>query len=277
MQHTSINFKGVIIMINDLQGKTALITGASSGLGTEFAWQFAERGCSLILVARRIEKLQELGSAILGQFRVSVELIVMDLTEDQAPSRLYAKIKGNGQVVDILVNNAGLGLFGRFWETSWEDLHRMLELDIVALTHLTHLFTADMVERNSGYILLIGSTGSFQPTPTYAAYSAAKSYVLSLGEALHYEIRHTHVKCTVLCPGPTRTEFFTVAGQQLTTFQRFTMMDGKDVARIGINALLKGRSSVVSGWSNRFMAWGTRLLSRQALAGISARLMQKKA
>jgi short-subunit dehydrogenase len=149
----------------------------------------------------------------------------------------------------------------------------MLEIDMLALTQLTHLFAGDMVKRNSGYIMLIGSIGSFQPTPTYAAYSAAKSYVLSLGEALHFELRHTGVKCSVLCPGVTSTEFLDVAGQQPTVYQRATMMTGESVVRIGINALLNNRSSVVSGFSNALLAWGTRLLPRQALAAVSNRLM----
>jgi uncharacterized protein len=138
---------------------------------------------------------------------------------------------------------------------------------------LTHLFAADMAKRKAGYILLIGSTGSFQPTPTYAAYAAAKSYVLSLGEALHYELRHTGVKCTVLCPGVTRTEFLEVAGQQTTAYQRATMMEGQAVVRIGIKALFKDRASVVSGWNNALAAWCTRFLPRQFLAAASARLM----
>jgi uncharacterized protein len=258
----------------DLHGKTALITGASSGLGAEFGRQFAGRGCSLILVARRFERLQELKTEIAGRYGVLVECIEMDLTEAGTPQQLYSRLKESGQVVDILVNNAGLGLFGKFCDTPWERLHQMLELDIVTLTQLTRLYAADMLIRNSGFILLIGSTGSFQPTPTYAAYSAAKSYVLSFGEALHYELRDTGVKCTVLCPGVTRTEFFQVAGQKLTSYQRAMVMEGKDVVRIGIDALLKGRASVVPGWSNAFMAWGTRFLPRQALAAISARLMR---
>jgi uncharacterized protein len=258
----------------DLHGKTALITGASSGLGTEFGRQFAERGCSLILVARRFERLQELKTEITGRYGVSVECVAMDLTETGAPQQLYSRLKESGQVVDILVNNAGLGLFGKFCDTPWERMHQMLELDIIALTQLTRLYAADMLIRKSGFILLIGSTGSFQPTPTYAAYSAAKSYVLSFGEALHYELRDTGINCTVLCPGVTRTEFFQVAGQQLTSYQRAIVMEGKDVVRIGINALLKNRASVVTGWSNAFMAWGTRFLPRQALAAISDRLMR---
>jgi len=258
----------------NLRGKTALITGASSGLGAEFARQFAELGCSLVLVARRLERMQELQAEISSRHDNLIECIAMDLSEEDAPRRLYTQLKESGRTVDVLVNNAGIGLYGDFMATPWERLHQMLELDILALTQLTHLWASDMVKRDSGYILLIGSTGSFQPTPSYAAYSAAKSYVLSLGDALHYELRHTGVKCCVLCPGVTQTEFFEVAGQQTSAFQRATMMTGEKVARIGINAMLKGRASVVSGWSNAFLAWGTRLLPRQTLAAISGRLMR---
>jgi len=258
----------------DLHGKTALITGASSGLGAEFARQFAALGCQLILVARRQDRLYELQAEISARYGVTVECVAMDLTDADAPQRLYDQLKKSGRTVDVLVNNAGLGLYGEFWTAPWEHLHQMLELDIVALTHLTHLFAADMVRRNYGYILLIGSTGSFQPTPTYAVYAAAKSYVLSLGEALHYELRHTAVKCTVLCPGVTQTEFLEVAGQQTTAYQRATMMEGEAVVRIGIKALLRGRASVVSGWNNAFMSWCTRFMPRQVLAAVSARLMR---
>ena len=131
-----------------------------------------------------------------------------------------------------------------------------------------------MVARDSGYILLIGSTGSFQPTPTYAVYSAAKSYVLSFGEALHYELRKTNVKCTVLCPGVARTEFLAVANQEMTAYQRRTAMESADVVRIGIKALLKGRSCVVTGKMNALFAWGTRLLPRQTLAAAANNFMQ---
>ena len=258
----------------DLHGKTALITGASSGLGAEFARQFAELGCSLILVARRLERLQELQQEISSRYDNLIECVAMDLTDEDAPQRLYGQIKDSDRTVDVLVNNAGFGAFGDFVATPWERIDTMLELDILALTQLTHIYAKDMVERKFGYILLIGSTGSFQPTPMYAAYAAAKSYVLSLGEALHYELRHTGVNCCVLCPGVTQTEFLDVAGQQPTRFQRASMMPGEAVVRIGINAMLKGRASVVSGWSNAFLAWGTRLLPRQVLAGVSGRLMR---
>ena len=163
-------------MKTNLQGKTALMTGASSGLGAEFARQFAELGCSLVLLARRLERLHDLQAEITQKYGVRVESIKVDLTEKDASLLLYNQLKESGKTVDILINNAGFGLFGLFWETPWERLHELLEQDIVALTQLTHLFMEDMIKRNSGYIMLIGSTGSFQPTPTYAAYSAAKSY-----------------------------------------------------------------------------------------------------
>jgi hypothetical protein len=257
-----------------LHGKTALITGASSGLGADFARQLAARGCNLILVARRAERLRELQAEISAAQRVSIDCRTMDLVDPNAPQQLYEQLQGAGQQVDVLVNNAGHGLYGQMWSQPWEQLHNMLELDMVVLTHMTRLFVPDMVARRSGYILQVASTGAFQPTPTYAAYSAAKSYVLSFGEALHYELRQTGVTCTVLCPGVTRTEFFEVAGQSLTAYQRSTIMDSAAVARIGIEAMLKGRSSVVAGWLNSFFALGTRLLPRQVLAAMAYRLMR---
>ena len=262
-------------MMDTLHGKTALITGASSGLGADFARQLAARGCQLILVARRAERLRELQQAIAARHATSIECVAMDLVEADAPQRLYDQLNHLGRPVDVLINNAGLGLYGEFTTTPWESLRQMLTLDIVALTQLTHLFAAEMIKRRSGYILLVASIGAFQPTPTYAVYSAAKSYVLSLGEALHYELRPTGVQCTVVCPGPTRTEFFDVAGQRLTAYQRLTMMDSSTVARIGLEAMLKGRSSVVAGRLNALLAWGTRLVPRQSLARLAARAMRE--
>jgi len=257
-----------------LRGKTALITGASSGLGADFARQLAASGCDLILVARRADRLEELRAEICASHGVSVDCVTLDLVEPDAPQRLYDQLKGEARQVDVLVNNAGYGLFGELWAVPWDRIHRMLELDMVVLTQLTWLFVADMVARKSGFILLVASTGAFQPTPTYAAYAAAKSYVLSFGEALHRELRQTGVTCTVLCPGVTRTEFFDVAGQSLMPYQRLTMMDSADVARIGITAMLKGRSSVVAGWVNAAVALLTRLLPRQAVAAMAYRVMR---
>ena len=262
-------------MKDTLHGKTALITGASSGLGADFARQLAARDCQLVLVARRDERLRELQAEISTRYGVSVEFITLDLVENGAPQRLYDQLQGLGRTIDVLVNNAGLGLYGEFTAVPWAKLQQMLALDIVALTHLTHLFVPAMLERGSGYFLLVASTGAFQPTPTYAAYSAAKSYVLNLGEALHREWRKAGVQCTVLCPGVTRTEFFAVAGQQLTLYQRLMMMESRAVARTGIEALVRGRSCVVAGAFNALFAWATRLLPRQVLARMAARALRQ--
>ena len=259
-----------------LRGKTALITGASSGLGVDFARYLAACGCALVLVARRAERLRELQAELSTRYQVSGETVALDLAEPDAPQRLYDQLNRAGCTIDVLINNAGHGLFGEFTTTPWESLHQMMELDMVALTQLTHLFSADMVRRKDGYILLVASTGAFQPTPTYAVYAAAKSYVLMLGEALHYELRRTGVQCTVLCPGPTRTEFFNVANQQLTAYQRMTMMESATVARIGLEALLRGRSSVVAGRFNALFALATRLAPRQMLAGMAAMVMHEE-
>jgi hypothetical protein len=262
-------------MINSLQGKTALVTGASSGLGMDFSRELAKRGCQLVLVARREDRLRELLREISSTYDVPVEIIAMDLVEADAVQRLYDHLQASDRAVDVLINNAGYGLFGDFADIPWERTQNMLDLDIRVLTHLMRLFMADMVSRNYGFILNIASTGAYQPTPTYAAYSAAKSYVLSLTDAVHYELRHTNVKCTVLSPGVTRTEFLGVAGQKPTLYQRSIMMESADVAHIGIKAMLKGRSSVVAGRVNALMAWTMRFLPLQLQAALANLAMRE--
>ncbi len=258
-----------------LSGKTALVTGASSGLGVDFARQLAERGCNLVLAARREDRLRELKAEITSRYSVAVEVVAMDLATPDAPQRLYNQLKGAGRTVDILINNAGLGLFGEFVKVPWENTHQMLEIDMIAVSHLTHLFLPGMLERKFGYILFISSIGAFQPTPTYAAYSAAKSYVLSFGEALHFELRGTDVHCTVFCPAVTRTEFLQVAGQRTTLFQRLSMMESDVTTRMGINAMLRNRPSLVAGWFTATFAFLTRFLSRQFLARLAYLAMRE--
>jgi short-subunit dehydrogenase len=236
--------------MNPLHGKTALITGASSGLGVAFAHRLAARGASLILVARREDKLREVQQTIQEKYGVPVEIVTMDLAAPDAPQRLYDQLKASGKTVEVLINNAGLGLFGKFVDIPWEREHAMLELDMITLVHLTKLFVKDMVDRRSGWVLHVASTGAYQPSPLYASYSAAKSFVLSFGEALHFELRDTGVHSTVLSPGVTRTEFHEVAGQDYRLYHRLTAMDSDKVAEIGLRALLKNRPSIVAGWMN---------------------------
>jgi short-subunit dehydrogenase len=256
-----------------LRGKTALITGASSGIGADFARELAARGCNLILSARRADRLQELQKEITARYRVEGDVFAADLAAPDAPQRLYDAVQAKGRTVDVLINNAGYAVYGEFRTTEWERMRSMLDLDVVALTHLTRLFAADMAARRFGFILLVASTGAFQPTPNYATYAAAKSYVLYLGESLHYELRKAGVGCTVLCPGVTRTEFFDVTGQAMRPFQQATAMTSAAVARIGIRAMLGRRSCIVAGRLNSLIAWSTRLAPRQFLAAMTDKLI----
>lgn len=250
--------------MKNIKGKRALITGASIGIGADFAGQFAALGCNLVIVSRTEARLRELAADLARQHGVAVEVIAMDLAEPGVGQRLYDEVRARGLDIDIVVNNAGLGLYGRFAGQSLEQIRGMLRLNIDTLTDLTHLFLPAMVERRFGVILQVGSIASFMPGPLYAAYSGSKAYVLSLGESLNREIKGTGVSCTVLCPGVTATEFFNAAGQnnKYTFYQRLVMMPSAVVARIGIDAALRGKPSVVPGFVNKLQVFGLRLTPR---------------
>jgi uncharacterized protein len=258
-----------------LANKTALVTGASSGLGVDFARQLAARGANLVLAARRQDELCRVAAEIEKEYTVSARPIPMDLAAPAAPQALYDQLQQLGIPVDILVNNAGFGVFGKFIEIPWERHQAMLDIDIITLTQLTRLFVPDMVRRGAGYVLLVSSNGAYQPTPTYAAYSAAKSYVLSLGEAINYELRGTGVSVTVVSPGVTATEFLKVSGQPISLYQRLVRMDSPTVARIGIESMLRRKASVVPGFVNSLVALSTRLLPQPVLAALAYYTMTK--
>lgn len=260
-------------MKNTIRGKTALVTGASSGLGADFARRLAALGCNLVIVARREAQLQELRQEITGRYPVIVEVVAMDLAAPDAPQQLYDRLQAAGTQVDVLINNAGLGIHGEFLEIPWQQDWNMLQLDIVSLVQMTKLFARDMAPRRSGYILQISSIGAYQPTPSYATYAAAKAFVLSFGEALNFELRKHNVTCTVLSPGNTRTEFHQVAGQEPALYQRLTMMESSEVTRIGIEAMLKGKSSVVPGYFNALMAFFTHFVLRKLATALAYRTM----
>ncbi len=260
-------------MSNELKGRTALVTGASSGIGADFARELAAQGCNLILVARRVDALESLA----GELRASgIKVAVMpaDLSASHKREQLLHDVETAGLQVDVLVNNAGFGVFGDFADTDWARLDQMLQLDVVALTHLTRLFVPGMVRRGFGRILQVGSTGAFQPSPGYASYAAAKSYVLNFGIALNHELRGTGVACTVLNPGVTATEFFSVSGQNWTWYQRSTAMQPRVVAGIGVKAMAARKPSVVAGLLNKMMAFTTRLSPRPMTAAIAHELMK---
>lgn len=250
--------------MKNLKGKRALVTGASIGIGADFARQLAALGCDLVIVSRTEVRLRELAADITAQHGVAVEVIAMDLAEPGVGERLHREVSTRGLDIDILVNNAGLGLYGEFAGQQLSQIRGMLRLNIDTLTDLTHLFLPAMLERRFGIILQVGSIASFMPGPLYAAYSASKAYVLSLGESLNREIKGTGVSCTVLCPGVTATEFFSAAGQgnKYTLYQRLVMMPPAEVARIGIDAALRGKPSVTPGFVNKLQVFGLRITPR---------------
>jgi short-subunit dehydrogenase len=252
----------------DLQGHTALVTGASSGIGADLARVLAARGANLVLAARRAEALEAVAASVRSAAQVSVQVRPIDLLDERARTALHAESAD----VDILVNNAGLGVFGPFADAPWERTREVLELNLVALTHLTQLFLPGMLAARWGRVMLVASTAAFQPVPNYAVYAASKAHVLSFGMALNQELKGTGVSCTTLNPGVTATEFFGVAGQTLGMFQRRTMMQGADVARVGVDAMVARRASVTAGAANAMGAFGTRLIPRGFAAVLAGRM-----
>ncbi len=248
----------------------AVVTGASSGLGIALAAGLAQRGHNLVLVARREQPMRELASQLERGHPIKVVVHPLDLGEPDGAVTLQQRLDADGIEVDVLVNNAAFALSGPFLDQGPERLRAMLQLNIVALTELTHAFARRMARRGRGHILLVGSIGAYQPSPLAAAYSAAKAYVLSLGVALHVELA-PNVVVTVLSPGLMDTEFHEVAGYTVKPSMRRTVLPTERVAAIGLDAMFAGRSSVVAGRLNRIGAFSTRLMSRS----LQARMVYK--
>jgi short-subunit dehydrogenase len=257
-----------------LHGKTALVTGASSGLGVDFATILAERGCNLVLVARSEDRLRALADELAARHGIQVHVVAMSLSVLGAAQVLYDRIDALGLTIDVLINNAGFGVHGPFVDTPWEREEEMLLLDVVTLVHLSKLYVRDMRARGAGWVLQVSSIGAYQPSPTYATYSAAKAFVLSFGEAVSYELRGSNVKMTVLSPGVTETEFLAVAGQRRSLYQRLSIVPSRPVAEIGINAMLRGKPSKVAGAMNAFATWSLRFMPRRAQAAMASAAMR---
>jgi len=245
-----------------------LITGASSGFGEEFARQYAEQGHSLVLVARRLGRLQRLAEALRQQFRVDVVVERVDLSDVAAVNQLHQRLRGRGIAIDILINNAGHGLQGPFLDGQLNAALAMVQLDIASMTAVTHVFAQDMRTRGLGKILLVASLLAYQGVQNFAVYSAAKAYVLRLGEALHRELKRDGITVTALCPGMSDTGFATAAQQKITPALKLLMMKPAPVVRAGIRALDAGRMSVVPGLANKAMVmftWATPRWLHQAI------------
>jgi short-subunit dehydrogenase len=245
-----------------------LITGASSGFGEEFARHYAEQGHPLVLVARRLDRLQKLAEELRQQFLIDIIVEQVDLSEIAAVIQLHERLRDKGILIDILINNAGHGLHGPFLNARLDASLAMVQLDVVSLTAVTHIFAQDMRTRGHGKILLVASLLAYLGVQNFAVYSAAKAFVLRLGEALHRELKQDGVTVTTLCPGMSDTGFATAAHQKLTSALKLLMMQPAPVVRAGIRALQAGRISVVPGWANKasvILMWASPRWLHQAI------------
>ena len=251
---------------------TALITGASAGLGLEYARLFAADKHDLVLVARRKERLDALAAELAAAHGVKVHVVTADLMEPAAPQQIVDAVAALGVEVESLVNNAGFGTNGPFWELDPAKERGMIEVNVTALVALTRAFLPGMVQRKRGRVLNIGSTAGFQPGPYMAGYYASKAFVNSFTEGLAYELRGTGVTATVSCPGATATEFALVAGNEKSKLFKMGAMTAAEVAADGYRAMMAGRPMVVHGLKNKLSAWSVRLSPRALVTAIAASL-----
>ena len=266
--HTILNNTTEMNQMKTRDKSWVLVTGASSGFGEEFARQYAEQGHPLVLVARRLDRLQRLTEELRRQFSVEIVVEQVDLSDISAVIQLHRRLRERGIAIDILINNAGHGLQGAFIDSKLDAALAMVQLDIASLTAVTHLFAQDMRARGHGHILLVASLLAFQGVVNFAVYSAAKAYVLRLGEALHREFKREGITVTTLCPGMSDTGFAAAAKQKLTPGLKLLMMQPAPVVRAGIRALDAGRISVVPGLPNKLSAifmWATPRWLHQAM------------
>jgi uncharacterized protein len=239
--------------MSELNNGYALVTGASSGIGYELARLFAADGFDLILVSRQQDELNRIADEFSQQFGVKVEVIAKDLFGETAATEVYEEVKARGLQVEVLVNDAGQGVYGKFVETDLQAQMRIIHLNIVSLTSLTYHFLKDMVARNSGKILQLGSVVSEIPAPLQSVYGGTKAYVLAFSEAIRNEVKDTDITITVLQPGATDTDFFNKAGAQNSKMveDKDKLSDPAKVAKDGYEALMSGDDKIVSGLKNK--------------------------
>lgn len=257
--------------MKSFKGTTALITGASSGIGEAFARNLAARGANLILTARSEDKLQKLAKELSDKHGIGVHVLPGDLSMAATPQDIYDKVMKKGLSVDLLINNAGFGKLGHFLAEKKETYQEMINLNIGSLVGLTHLFIPEMLKKKDGGVINVASTAAFQPLPYIAAYSATKSFVLNFSEALWGEYNGQGLTILALCPGATSTNFFTVAKGDTS---KMSFETPEKVAEAGLNAFLKGKCYYVSGTGNYLNTFLSRLFPRKVAVKIAARMFK---
>lgn len=257
--------------------KTALITGASSGIGRELAEIHARNGHNLVITARREERLKTLKSDLENRYNSKVVVFAADLSDENAPEEIFHFTDKHKISIDFLINNAGVGDYGFFHEADWVRQKTMLDLNIKSLTHLTHLYLPELIEKDRAYIMNVASTAAFQPGPLMSVYYASKHYVLAFSEALANELSDTGVTVTALCPGPTKSEF-----QEQAKMEKSKMLDrlpldtSKDVAEYGYKAMMSGKRVAVYGVLNNIMAKTVAFFPRNLVTSIVRKFQERK-
>lgn len=255
---------------------TALITGASGGIGYELAKLFAQDRHNLVLLARSGEKLARFAGDLEWKYGISVKSIALDLTDPGAPQALFEQITTAGIHIEMLVNNAGYGVLGEFSKVSVEETLGQIQLNVTALTSLTKVFLTPMIERRSGKVLNVASTAGFQPGPMMAVYYATKAYVISFSEAIANELTGSGITVTCLCPGATDTGFQGRAGTANSIlFKKLRPMDARTVARDGYSGMMAGRTLVISGLRNWLVAESVRFAPRKIVTAVSRKVLDE--
>jgi uncharacterized protein len=260
--------------MNHWQGKWALVTGASAGIGTALARELAAGGTNLVLTARRRDRLVGLAAELSAKNNIRTLVCVADLAHPLGPQQIFSFTEEKNITVDLLVNNAGFGAYGEFRKARLDRLIEMTQVNVTAVVQMTHLYLPGMIARGSGDILIVASTAAFQAVPYISTYAATKVFDLHFAEGLAEEVRQYGVRVCALCPGSTETEFFQVAGQRNHT--RRAPETAEKVARVGLAALAAGKSSVISGFKNWMGAESVRMVPRRMVARITAGMFRPK-
>lgn len=257
-----------------MKSKTALITGASKGIGKEFARIHASKGDNLVLVARSADQLILLKNELEAQHDdIQIELIIKDLTKPESAKEIFDELTEKNIQIDYLINNAGIGEFGLFVDSPWSRLEEMIDLNMKTLTHFCHLFLPQMMTRQSGKIMNISSIAAFQPGPMMAVYFATKSYVLHLSEALNNEAKKSGVTVTAFCPGPTDTYFIKDSKMEKSNFMKKTKPASSHVVALaGYKAMMKSEAVSIYGLINKFIVFSVRLIPRKWVVALSRKV-----
>ncbi len=255
---------------------TALITGASSGIGYDLAKEFASHGYNVVLVARSKDKLEQLAQELRATYGIKAVVLAQDLSAIGAPQTIFEQVEQSGVTVDILVNNAGFGSYGFFHELDVQKELEMIQLNTSALVYLTRLFLPGMVARHHGKILNVASTAAFQPGPLMAVYYATKAFTLHFSEAIANELEGTGVTVTVLCPGRTETGFEARAAMQESKLMQNGLMSSASVAKAGYAALMQAKTIIIPGFPNRMIVGLLRLMPRNMVTRFVRNVQERR-